>query len=595
MTENKQPYVFINHASEDKILARKLFEHLITDGIDAWLDDENLLPGQDWEFEIKKAIENADAIIVCLSSNSLVKEGFVQKELKLALDVADQKPEGTIHIIPARLDECDIPTSLRKYQWANLFDDAGYERIKRALKTRFDLLPEMKKNTPSKETHIATSKLAQVTIIVEKDILHFTDKEKEGFVFAISKLTGISSNQIRVVQVTEGSVVITLELPEVGAKRLMELYYKNDTEIEKLCISKITLKVDSDENKVLSINEGKLNILFLTADPTDASRLRLGQEAREIREKLQLSKNRDKFEFNERWSVRPVDISQAMLDLQPQIVHFSGHGMSSGEICFENLTGQMQPVTPSALSTLFGNFHQTKVVILNACYSDMQAKAIAEKVDYVIGMTKGITDAAAIAFSVGFYQAIGAGRNVTDAYELGVAQIKLQGIEEHEIPVLLKVETSKHNPNNKLSFPEYTSFQQDLESLIRYADDNFVGIREETPTTDPDGFINYKSKFSFEYSTGNTVWYHNEKWYFTCYFCKDATLQQAKTVFEERLQEIKSKLASEWKFEEKENLNSLHRKEFEAIRKYNTLRIRMLVVAYNSGNRSQVDFTLEQL
>jgi hypothetical protein len=179
--------------------------------------------------------------------------------------------------------------------------------------------------------------------------------------------------------------------------------------------------------------------LFLTADPTDTSRLRLGQEAREIREKLQLSKYRDRFAFNERWSVRPVDISQAMLDLQPQIVHFSGHGTSDGAICFENQIGKMQLVRPEALSALFEQFSdQVKVVILNACYSEQQAKAISSEVDYVIGMTKNITDLASIAFSIGFYQAIGAGRNVADAYKLGVTQIKLQGIEEHEIPVLLK-------------------------------------------------------------------------------------------------------------------------------------------------------------
>ena len=222
----------------------------------------------------------------------------------------------------------------------------------------------------------------------------------------------------------------------------MELFYKNDVEIERLGISKVSVKMDSDEKKGLLADENRLNVLFLTADPTDTSRLRLGQEAREIREKLQLSKHRDRFAFNERWSVRPVDISQAMLDLQPQIVHFSGHGTSNGAICFENQIGKIQPVNPEALSSLFEQFaEQVKVVVLNACYSEQQAEAISEQVDYVIGMNKSITDMASIAFSIGFYQAIGAGRNISDAYKLGVTQIRLQGIDEHEIPVLVKKRT----------------------------------------------------------------------------------------------------------------------------------------------------------
>lgn len=247
MTNIKQPYVFINHASEDKRLARQLFERLTADGINAWLDEENLLPGQQWEFEINEAIKNANAIIVCLSSNSLAKEGFVQKELKLALDIASEKPEGTIHIIPARLDESDVPVSLKKYHWANLFDDAGYEKIKKALKIRFNL-QEKEDVTSSQHPIYNNSKLAQVTIIIDKDFFKFTDKEKDSFVFAVSKLIGVSSNQIRVLQITEGSVIITLELPEIGAKKLMELYYANNNEIEKLYIRKITINFENGKN-----------------------------------------------------------------------------------------------------------------------------------------------------------------------------------------------------------------------------------------------------------------------------------------------------------------------------------------------------------
>lgn len=180
-------------------------------------------------------------------------------------------------------------------------------------------------------------------------------------------------------------------------------------------------------------------ILFLAADPTDASRLRLGQELREIQEKLQLAKLRDLFSLNQRMSVRPADLSQALLDLKPEVVHFSGHGMSTGELCFEDETGKTHPIHPDALADLFEQFSgHIKCVLLNACYSEYQAKAIVKHIDYVVGMNKAIGDKAAIAFAIGFYQALGAGRAIEDAFKLGCAQIKLQGISENLTPVLVK-------------------------------------------------------------------------------------------------------------------------------------------------------------
>lgn len=182
----------------------------------------------------------------------------------------------------------------------------------------------------------------------------------------------------------------------------------------------------------------KTTVLFLAADPTDTSRLRLGQELREIQEKLQLGRMRDMFMLEQRMSLRPADISQSLLDVQPQLVHFSGHGSVAGTLYFENLTGEAQPVEPDALSALFENFaNQVKCVVLNACYSENQANAIARHIDYVIGMGQAIGDRAAIAFSIGFYQALGGGRTIEDAYKLGCVQIKLQGIAEQLTPVLI--------------------------------------------------------------------------------------------------------------------------------------------------------------
>ena len=203
-------------------------------------------------------------------------------------------------------------------------------------------------------------------------------------------------------------------------------------------VGKVEQYEQSSRSKGNSVGD-TISILFMAADPTDATRLRLGEELREIQEKLQLAKLREKFTVHQRMSVRPADISQVLLDVQPKIVHFSGHGTTTGALCFENQVGETHLIEPSALAALFEQFaDHVDCVILNACYSENQANAIATHIDYVIGMRQTIGDRAAIAFTIGFYQALGAGRTIEEAYKLGCVQIKLQGISEHLVPVLIK-------------------------------------------------------------------------------------------------------------------------------------------------------------
>ncbi len=128
--------VFLCHASSDKPAVRELYQRLRADGIDAWLDKENLLPGQDWQRAIPKAVRDSDVVLVCLSHGSITKAGYVQKEIKFALDVADEQPEDTIFLIPLKLEECDVPDRLSRWQWVNLFTPNGYERLMRALRVR---------------------------------------------------------------------------------------------------------------------------------------------------------------------------------------------------------------------------------------------------------------------------------------------------------------------------------------------------------------------------------------------------------------------------------------------------------------------------
>jgi len=136
----RQLRIFLCHASADKPAVRKLYRYLHSKGMDPWLDEEKLLPGQIWEKEIQKASYASDAFIVCLSKNSITKEGFVQREIKFALDKALEMPEETIFLIPARLDDCKPPESLRTYQWVDLFQENWGRRLISSLNERIKQL-----------------------------------------------------------------------------------------------------------------------------------------------------------------------------------------------------------------------------------------------------------------------------------------------------------------------------------------------------------------------------------------------------------------------------------------------------------------------
>ena len=125
--------IFLCHASEDKAPARHLYKLLRSDGYAPWLDEEDLLPGQEWEIEIPRAVRQADVVLVCLSHRSNAKTGYVQREIRIALDAAEEQPDGAIYIIPLRLEDCQVPERLTKWQWVDTFADNGYERLCRSL------------------------------------------------------------------------------------------------------------------------------------------------------------------------------------------------------------------------------------------------------------------------------------------------------------------------------------------------------------------------------------------------------------------------------------------------------------------------------
>ena len=128
--------MFLCHCSEDKLRVRQLYEQLISDGFQPWLDERDISPATLWDDEIQEALRRSHAIVVCLSEIFVHKAGFVQKELHYALDIALEQPEGAKFLIPVRLEDCEIPSGLRRYQWINLFDAGGYEKLKMTLSQR---------------------------------------------------------------------------------------------------------------------------------------------------------------------------------------------------------------------------------------------------------------------------------------------------------------------------------------------------------------------------------------------------------------------------------------------------------------------------
>ena len=187
-------------------------------------------------------------------------------------------------------------------------------------------------------------------------------------------------------------------------------------------------------------NSSPKTILVLASNLTDQGRLRLDKEVREIEEGLLRSQYREKFNLKQRWAVRADDLRRALLDFKPQIVHFCGHGSGADGLVVENDAGIAQVVPTNALANFFKRFatRGLECVVLNACYSEVQAKAIAQHIDYVVGMNSAMVDDAAIKFAVGFYDELGAGWSYEDAYNGGCNAIELEGNPEEHIPVFKK-------------------------------------------------------------------------------------------------------------------------------------------------------------
>ena len=223
-------------------------------------------------------------------------------------------------------------------------------------------------------------------------------------------------------------------------------------------------------------------ILILAANPTGTSKLRLDEEVREIQNAHRKGRKREEIEIFSQWAVQVDDLRQTILYYKPNIVHFSGHGEGDDGLVLENEYGKKQLVSSESLAGLFKFFkNHVDCVVLNACYSEVQAEAIHEHINCVIGMNQSIGDKAAIEFATGFYEALTSGRNYQDSFGLGCNAIDLKNIPESQTPQFKIKDNSKslllsNSTDNKSS--QVSDFEP-IKNIPNRGSHNFVGREDE--------------------------------------------------------------------------------------------------------------------
>jgi hypothetical protein len=180
-----------------------------------------------------------------------------------------------------------------------------------------------------------------------------------------------------------------------------------------------------------------VTVLFLAANPLDTPQLRLDEEARAIDAALHHARFAEQFALYSHWAVRVADLIALLQRRRPQIVHFCGHGNGAGEIQLQDEDGRAVSTPSAALSQLFKLFaRDVRCVVLNACYMESQAAAIAEHVRCVVGTSDAVSDDAACSFASAFYAALADGSDVQRSFDLGCVQIALHGLLDGTTPVL---------------------------------------------------------------------------------------------------------------------------------------------------------------
>jgi TIR domain/CHAT domain len=477
-------------------IAWVLEEHGYSVVIQAW----DFRPGDNFVLDMQRASTETERTVMVLS-DAYLNALYTQPEWAAAFT---QDPTSVARkLLPIRVAPCQPKGMLAPLVYVDLVDvkeEAAEELVLAALKERTK--PTTRPTFPqavSSSERVTSSvvaypgqdqmKLIQEnpteTLVITKTKYEFVltgnfdevDKGRLEAIFShLKKMTGDSS--LTLLKVEPGSIKLFLEGSEDGFRLLERLVASGKLE-QVMGIP------------IQTVKKSPKTILLLAANPKGTNQLRLGEESRALQTGLERSRYRESFRIEQRWAVTPRDMQRALLDCQPQIVHFSGHGVGTESpaeepsdarkliavsgtapeppegLLFEDATGHSQLVSAEAIASLFALFaDQVECVVLNACYSKTQAEAISQHIDNVVGMKREIGDAAAIEFSLGFYDALLAGRTVEFAYQMGCNAIQMQGIPEHLTPVLIQ-RAGEESTNSQKTMPSQQTLAVDRLQLIR--------------------------------------------------------------------------------------------------------------------------------
>lgn len=387
--------VFFSYSHQDENLMQELVKHLSLlkrQGVIRNWHDRQILPGTEWQGQLDSHLETAQIILLLISSDFLASDYCYDIEMNRALE---RHETGAARVIPIILRPVDWKSSpFSKLQslpkdgkpitsWPN--SDEAFLDVARGIRSLIETFAQSGQSTAASNPPSSPNASTQSSGNMKQ--------------YNFGNSTGYQT------EVKGGTV------------------YIGSTHIHS-------------QPAAAPTPEGK-TILFLAANPRDATRMRLDQEVRDIQEGLRLASQRDRFTLEQRWAVRPRDVRRAMLEVKPQIVHFSGQGAADGSLALEDDVGNIKYVASTSLAGLFELFaDQVECVLLNACYSEEQANAIAQHIPYVIGMSDEIDRSGALEFAVAFYDALGAGKTVEFAYKLGCNAIQMAGVEGHLVPIL---------------------------------------------------------------------------------------------------------------------------------------------------------------
>ena len=219
--------------------------------------------------------------------------------------------------------------------------------------------------------------------------------------------------------------------------QFVHLYEDWDEGIQRILAVVQPVSLETPDQSVKTEHQKRIiSILFVATNPQPSLSLHLDRELRDVQQQVLDSRYRDLFDFRVVMAARSGDLTRALINRKPRIVHFAGYATNKGAILLENDAGEALPLSVSELSVLFAPLKgHIECVILNMCYSEGYAKAIAKHVRYVIGIGGEISDKHAITFSSSFYQALGAGKSIPVSFQFARTAVELAGLSEGN-PVL---------------------------------------------------------------------------------------------------------------------------------------------------------------